>query len=90
MAYIIGTYLLVINIVGLIVMWSDKQRAKRGVWRSKEKTLFIVALLGGALGTTCGMYWFRHKTKHWYFRYGFPLILFAEVALFGTIFNWIL
>lgn len=78
---IVTIYLAVINLVGLFVMWLDKHKAKKGAWRIKEKTLFAVALLGGALGTTLGMYWFRHKTKHWYFKYGFPLILIAEAAL---------
>jgi len=82
MLYTIVTgYLVVINLVGLFVMWSDKRKAKKGAWRIKESTLFAVALLGGALGTTLGMYWFRHKTQHWYFKYGFPLILIAEATL---------
>ncbi len=78
---ILLVYLFIINLIGLFVMWSDKQKAKKGAWRIKEKTLFLVALLGGALGTTCGMYWFRHKTQHWYFKYGFPLILILQAAL---------
>jgi uncharacterized membrane protein YsdA (DUF1294 family) len=77
---ILTGYLLIINLVGIYVMWSDKCRAKSGAWRIKEKTLFLVALLGGSLGTTLGMHWFRHKTKHWYFRLGFPVILVAQVA----------
>ena len=75
---IIVFYLLIINFLGLFLMWSDKRKAIKGAWRIKESTLFAVALLGGALGTTCGMYWFRHKTKHWYFKIGFPVILIAE------------
>ena len=78
---IIAVYLVIINLVGIFVMWSDKRKAKKGAWRTKESTLFLVALLGGALGTTIGMYWFRHKTKHWYFKYGFPAILILETAL---------
>ena len=78
---IVTIYLVIINLVGIFVMWSDKQKAKKGAWRIKEKTLFLVALLGGCLGTTLGMYWFRHKTQHWYFKYGFPAILIAETAL---------
>ena len=27
------------------------------------------------------MYAFRHKTKHWYFVWGMPLILLAQLAL---------
>ena len=78
---IVTIYLAVINLVGLFVMWLDKHKAKKGAWRIKEKTLFAVALLGGALGTTLGMYWFRHKTKHWYFVVGMPLILVIQIIL---------
>ena len=74
-------YLVIINLTGIFIMWLDKCKAKKGAWRIKEKTLFLVALLGGCLGTTLGMYWFRHKTKHWYFKFGFPAILIAETAL---------
>ena len=78
---IITTYLVIINLVGIFVMWSDKCKAKKGAWRIKESTLFLVALMGGSLGTTLGMHWFHHKTLHWYFKYGFPAILIAETAL---------
>lgn len=78
---IVTIYLVIINLLGIFVMWSDKRKAKKGAWRIKESTLFAVALLGGAMGTTLGMHLFRHKTKHWYFKYGFPLILIVETAL---------
>lgn len=87
---ILAIYLVIINLVGIFVMWSDKQKAKRGAWRIKERTLFLVALLGGALGTTLGMRWFRHKTQHWYFKYGFPLILIAEAALLVWLIGFVL
>ena len=90
LAAVLLMYLVIINLVGLFTMWSDKRRAEKGAWRIKEKTLFAVALFGGALGTTCGMYWFRHKTKHWYFKYGFPAILMAEIVLFGWLFLFVL
>ena len=78
---ILAIYLGIINLVGLYVMWADKRKAKKDQWRIPEKALFLVALLGGCLGTTLGMYWFRHKTKHWYFKYGMPAILVIEAAL---------
>lgn len=87
---ILIVYLVIINLVGIFIMWSDKHKAKKGAWRIKEKTLFMVALLGGALGTTCGMFWFRHKTKHWYFKYGFSLILIAEAVLLVWVFGFVL
>ena len=62
-------------------MFLDKQKAKKGKWRIPEKTLFLAALLGGSLGTTLGMNTFRHKTKHWYFKFGMPAILILQIAL---------
>lgn len=50
-------------------------------WRIPEKVLFGVSLLGGSAGTWAGMYLFRHKTKHWYFVVGMPLILVCQAAL---------
>lgn len=87
---IVTIYFVIINLIGVYVMWSDKRKAKKGAWRIKESTLFAVALLGGALGTTLGMYWFRHKTKHWYFKYGFPIILIAEVTLVMWVLGFLL
>lgn len=74
-------YLVVINLIGFAVMFLDKQRAIRHAWRIPEKTLFLAALLGGSLGTTLGMEICRHKTKHWYFRFGMPLILIIQIGL---------
>ena len=79
-------YLFLINVVGIYVMWSDKQKAKKDQFRIPEKTLFLVAILGGAFGTTYGMYQFHHKTKHWYFKYGMPTILVIETIILGWIF----
>ena len=38
-------------------------------------------LLGGSVGALLGMLVFHHKTKHWYFVWGIPLILLAQIAL---------
>ena len=74
-------YLVVMNVLGVAVMWSDKRRARLHRWRIPEKVLFGVSLLGGRAGTWAGMYLFRHKTKHWYFVAGMPLILVCQAAL---------
>lgn len=76
-------YLLVLSLVLFCIMGSDKHRAKKGAWRIPEKTLFLTALLGGAIGGTAGMWCFHHKTRHWYFRYGFPLIALLQLAGIG-------
>ena len=75
-----GVYLLLVNLAAFLTFGADKRRAKRGRWRVPEKTLFALALLGGSVGAICGMKTFRHKTKHWYFRYGIPAILLAQLA----------
>ena len=74
-------YLVVMNVLGVAVMRSDKRRARLHRWRIPEKVLFGVSLLGGSAGTWAGMYLFRHKTKHWYFVVGMPLILVCQAAL---------
>lgn len=75
-------YLALVNLWAFVLMGFDKRRAKmRGARRVRERTLFLSALLGGGLGACLGMWIFRHKTKHWYFVVGMPLILLAEAAL---------
>ena len=78
---LICAWLLLWSLAAFIAMGADKRRARKGAWRVKEATLFLFALLGGALGATLGMHVFHHKTKHWYFRWGFPLILLVQLAL---------
>ena len=73
-------YLAIVNLAGLIVMGIDKLRAKKRAWRIPESTLFVIALIGGSLGTTIGMHLFHHKTRHWYFLFGMPAILVLQIA----------
>lgn len=61
-------------------MFLDKRKAKRHEWRISEKNIFLIALLGGSLGCLLGMNIFRHKTKHWYFKFGLPTILLLQVV----------
>jgi len=74
-------YLILMNLIGFGLMGVDKQRARRRDWRIPEKVLFGAALLGGSVGVWAGMYLFHHKTRHWYFVVGMPLILAVQAAL---------
>ena len=67
--------------IDFALMGVDKLKARRDAWRIPESTLWLFALLGGALGGTLGMQVFRHKTRHWYFRFGFPLLTALQLAL---------
>lgn len=78
---LLGLYLLAVNLAAFGLMGADKRRARRGSWRVSERTLFLPAVLGGALGGLLGMKAFRHKTRHWYFRWGFPLLLALQIGL---------
>ncbi len=62
-------------------MFLDKRKAKNHKWRISEKNIFLIALLGGSLGCLLGMNIFRHKTKHWYFKFGLPSILLLQIII---------
>ena len=79
--FIFGIYLLILNILGFAFMGIDKRRAIRSAFRIPEATLFAIAILGGSIGSILGMHLFRHKTKHWYFLFGMPIILILQIAL---------
>ena len=85
MLIVICAILLVMNLLSFALMGIDKVKAKHGSWRVPEKTLFLVTALFGGLGGTLGMRVFRHKTKHWYFKYGFPALLLVQIALLALI-----
>lgn len=73
-------YLIFTNIFSFVLMGVDKAKARKGAWRVPEKVLFLSAVLGGSAGAWLGMYAFRHKTKHWYFVVGMPLILALQIG----------
>ena len=85
MLYVIIAILFVMNLLAFALMGIDKAKAKAGAWRIPEKTLFLVTALFGGLGGTLGMNVFRHKTKHWYFKFGFPALLVIQLAVLALV-----
>ena len=73
-------YLLAINLLAFLIYGVDKWKAKHEKWRVPEKTLFLLALLGGSVGALVGMKVFHHKTRKWYFCFGIPAILILQIA----------
>ena len=80
-------YLLLVNLVGFALMGIDKRKAIKGAFRIPEATLFIVALIGGSIGSIIGMYTFRHKTRHFTFVYGMPAILILQIIIVIVLMN---
>ncbi len=72
-------YLILINVIAFIVFGADKRRAIRRRWRIPERTLFLLAVLGGSAGCIVGMAFFRHKIRKKAFVFGIPAILLAEL-----------
>lgn len=72
-------YLIIINLITLLAMYIDKQKAKKSRRRIPEKTLFALTYMGGGIGGIAGMYIFRHKTKKARFVFGFPAILILQI-----------
>lgn len=62
---VISGYILCMSIIGFLSMGIDKYKARRGLWRIPEKTLFIIAIIGGSIGSILGMRSFaiRRNTK---------------------------
>ena len=74
-------YLLAINVFAFFLYGIDKWKAKRSKWRIPEMTLLSIAAIGGSVGAWIGMKVWHHKTMHKKFKYGIPLILFAQIAI---------
>ncbi len=76
--------LAVLNLISFALMAYDKRCAKAGKWRVPEKTLFLATACFGGLGGVLGMVLCRHKTKHWYFKVFFPVLLAVQVVLLAV------
>ncbi len=81
------SYFIGVNLIGFAMMGIDKYKAKKRAFRIPEATLFIVAIIGGSIGSILGMYTFRHKTRHRSFVYGMPFILVLQIALIIALLN---
>ena len=79
-------WLLIINLITFFTFGVDKWKAKRKekkdtVRRIPEKTLLVLAVLGGSPGALLGMRVWRHKTLHRAFRWGVPMILALQIVI---------
>jgi uncharacterized membrane protein YsdA (DUF1294 family) len=82
---VLGVYVVLINVYGLLMMYVDKKKSRRGRGRISERQLFVVTALGGSLGTVVGMRLFKHKTRKTSFSLLFPLIFIVEIVAVGVV-----
>jgi len=54
---IIAYYLIIINIVTFLVYGIDKWKARKAMWRVREASLFMLAVLGGSIGAWLVLGW---------------------------------
>ncbi len=60
---VILIYFFIINIIGFFLIGYDKKMAAANKYRIAEKTLLLIVLLGGVIGSGLAMLFFRHKTS---------------------------
>lgn len=78
---IVLMYFIAINFIAYVTMGNDKKKARTKKYRTSEKTLWLLALLGGAPGSWVAMQTYRHKTKHDAFKYGMPVLALIDIVL---------
>ena len=83
MKWILLSYIMVMSLIAFAAFGLDKYKAKANRWRIRERTLFLLAILGGGIGAFLGMRVFRHKTMHRQFVIGIPAIMIVQLILFG-------
>ena len=74
-------YLAAINFITWVVYGADKIKAKSGKWRIPERTLLLLALIGGSLGALAGMILFRHKTRKPKFFVSVPVMFVVHCVI---------
>ena len=88
MSKILILYLLAVNVIAFLCYGVDKVKARKGMWRTPESTLLLLALMGGSVGAWTGMKFWRHKTQHKKFKYGIPLILLLQLGHCLVMVDW--
>jgi uncharacterized membrane protein YsdA (DUF1294 family) len=82
-AYLI--VVLAMSVASFIAYGLDKRQATNGGRRVSERTLHLMAFLGGWPGALIGQRQFRHKTKKVAFRIVFWLLVVCHVGIVGAV-----
>ena len=85
LAHTLTIYLAIINVATFFTYGIDKLKAKKKIWRIRESSLLMLAVLGGSIGAWLGMKVWHHKTQHKMFSYGIPAIIIIQLAIIGCL-----
>ena len=83
-------YIAIISLVSVIVCIYDKKISKKNrvELRTPEKTLLILSALGGSVAMFITMLIIRHKTKHFKFMVGIPVIMIIQAVAVWALFHF--
>lgn len=82
LSWLVVGWLIVVNVATFAAFTLDKRAARKGTWRTRERTLLLMELAGGFVGGLAAMRLFHHKTLHRSFR-AMPVV--AAVLWAGAI-----
>ncbi len=85
---ILCAYIIVISLVSIVVCIYDKKISKKNrvELRIPEATLLGLSALGGSVAMFICMLLTRHKTKHFKFMVGIPVIILIQAAAIFALF----
>lgn len=71
-----------ISLISVVICIYDKIAAKKlPKYRTPERTLILLSILGGSLAMYVTMQIIHHKTQHKKFMIGIPVIMACQIAL---------
>jgi uncharacterized membrane protein YsdA (DUF1294 family) len=74
-------YFAAVNVLAFLVYGFDKGRARANARRISERTLILIAAIGGSVGALLAMQLFRHKTRKVKFCIGVPVLLIVQIVV---------
>ncbi|HFI0342859.1 TPA: DUF1294 domain-containing protein [Streptococcus suis] len=83
----VSMILLVWNLIVFMTYGLDKGKARKDAYRISEKTLLLMAYLGGGLGAWAGGTHFRHKTHKKYFQLAWAVGVIMDVFIILWMWN---
>jgi uncharacterized membrane protein YsdA (DUF1294 family) len=78
---LVALFYLAASAATIVVYAVDKSAARHGRWRVSERTLHLLAIIGGWPGALVAQQVFRHKSRKPSFRAAFLLTVVLNCAL---------